>query len=267
MKNNVDIIMGIYNCEKYLADSIESILSQTYKNWRLIMCDDGSTDSTYEIAEKYAKKYKGKIILLKNKKNMGLNYTLNKCAEKSTAKYIARQDADDISLPTRLEKEVKAIEANPEYAVVSTDAILFDKNGDWGKFDLKEKPEKDDFTSSILFCHASAIIRKDVFDKVGGYSVDKKLLRVEDYNLWSKIYAAGYKGYNIKEPLYRVRDDKDANKRRTWQNRLNEYHARKIAYKIVNVTWYKRMTKFRPIVLGLMPMWLYNLLRRKRIKG
>ena len=70
---DIDIIMGIYNCEKYLAESIDSIINQTYKNWRLIMCEDGSKDSTYDIAMSYAEKYKDKIIVLKNEKNIYRN--------------------------------------------------------------------------------------------------------------------------------------------------------------------------------------------------
>ena len=75
----ISVIMGIYNCEKYLGNAIECILNQTYTNWELIMCDDGSSDSTYIIAENYKNKYPKKIKLLKNSTNKGLNYTLNRC--------------------------------------------------------------------------------------------------------------------------------------------------------------------------------------------
>ena len=71
--------MGIYNCEKTLAEALECIINQTYNNWELIMCDDGSTDRTIEVAESYVKRYPDKFILLKNKVNLGLNKTLNKC--------------------------------------------------------------------------------------------------------------------------------------------------------------------------------------------
>lgn len=78
----VSVIMGIYNCEQTLKESIESILNQSYQDFELIMCDDGSKDNTYEIAKQYEDKYPQKIILLKNKTNKGLNYTLNKCLKK-----------------------------------------------------------------------------------------------------------------------------------------------------------------------------------------
>lgn len=265
-KYEIDIIMGIYNCEKYLADSIDSILKQTIDNWRLILCEDGSKDKTYDIALEYSKKYPEKIVLLKNEKNMGLNYTLNKCLNYSDAKYIARMDGDDLCVPERLEKEFNFLENNSEYAFVSSNALLFDENGVWGKTNYKEKPNKYDFLKISPFCHAAVLIRRDAMVSVDGYSVDDKLLRVEDYHLWFKLYAKGFKGYNILENLYEIRDDRDATNRRTWKNRKNEYHVRKIGFKMLNIPWYMRFYKFRPIVLGLIPKSFYEYLHKRKLK-
>ena len=76
----ITVIMGIYNCEKTLDEAIASLFSQTYSGWKLVMCDDGSTDGTYEVAKKYAENYDN-IVLVKNEKNLGLNATLNHCLE------------------------------------------------------------------------------------------------------------------------------------------------------------------------------------------
>ena len=95
MQKKVSIIMGIYNCADTLEEAVESILQQTYDDWELIMCDDGSMDSTYEIATRFSRQYEN-IIAFQNEKNMGLNYTLNKCLEKAKGEYIARMDGDDI---------------------------------------------------------------------------------------------------------------------------------------------------------------------------
>ena len=92
----ISVIMGIYNCAGTLSEAIESILNQTITNWELIMCDDGSTDDTYNVAKEYALVHKEKIVLLKNKKNMGLNYTLNRCLSVAKGNYIARMDGDDL---------------------------------------------------------------------------------------------------------------------------------------------------------------------------
>lgn len=110
----ITVIMGIYNCEGTLAEALDSLLSQTFTDWNLVMCDDGSSDTTYEIAEQYQTRYSNKINLIKNERNMGLNHTLNRCLEFADGEYIARQDGDDMSMPTRFEKEVAILDSNSE---------------------------------------------------------------------------------------------------------------------------------------------------------
>ena len=126
----VSVIMGIYNCEKSIEAAIESILQQTYDNWEMIMCDDGSNDDTYLVASGYRDDYPEKIVLLKNGCNRGLNYTLNHCLRYAKGEYIARMDGDDISLPTRLEKEVRFLDEHPHFAIVSCPMIYFDEGGE-----------------------------------------------------------------------------------------------------------------------------------------
>lgn len=121
----ISVIMGIYNCASTLDEAINSIINQTYENWELIMCDDGSKDDTYQKALSYKEKYGDKFIVLKNKNNEGLNYTLNRCLEVATGEYVARMDGDDISLETRFEKEIDYLETHPEIAIVSTPMIFF----------------------------------------------------------------------------------------------------------------------------------------------
>ena len=75
----ISVIMGVYNCASTLEEAVNCIINQTYPKWELIMCDDASTDDTYTVAKKYAQMYPDKIFFLRNKKNHGLNYTLNKC--------------------------------------------------------------------------------------------------------------------------------------------------------------------------------------------
>lgn len=265
-KIDIDIIMGIYNCESYLSECIDSILNQTISNWRLIICDDGSSDNSYKLAVDYSNKYKDKIVVLKNEKNMGLNYTLNKCLNYSTAKYIARMDGDDYSHSDRLKKEYEFLESHSDYAFVSTNAVLFDESGDWGQTNYVPNPSNMDFLSISPFCHAAVMIRRDAIMSVGGYTIDKRLLRVEDYHLWFKLYSAGLTGYNIQENLYFIRDNREACLRRNWNNRKNEYYVRKIGFRMLNIPWYYRFYVYRPIVLGLIPNSLYVFLHKKRLK-
>ena len=132
MNKKISVIMGIYNCENTLSEAIESILDQTYTNWELIMCDDGSSDRTMEIANEYLSKYPDEIVLMKNKKNRGLNYTLNKCLKKTKGDYIARMDGDDICSPDRFQKEVAVLNNNDDIYIVSSDMAFFDEKGVWG---------------------------------------------------------------------------------------------------------------------------------------
>lgn len=238
MKPKISIIMGIYNCENTLQESLESILNQTYTNFELILCDDGSEDATYDIAKSYANKYK-KVILLQNNKNRGLNFTLNKCLKYAQGEYIARQDGDDISLPTRLEKEISFLEKNRKYSIVSCPMIYFDENGTWGRGTAIKRPQKKDFVfHTPFFCHAPCMIRKEDLLRVDGYTVDKRLLRYEDCNLWYKMYGKGYVGYNLQEHLYMMRDDRDAKKRRTIGARLRAVYVQYTGFRLVKMPLY-----------------------------
>ena len=126
MVPKISVLMGIYNCEATLPAAIDCILAQTVENWELILCDDGSADNTFSVAQGYVDKYPEKIILLKNEKNMGLNHTLNRCLETARGEYIARMDGDDLCSPDRFKKELAALEAHPEMALVSTAMTYFD---------------------------------------------------------------------------------------------------------------------------------------------
>lgn len=259
--------MGIYNCEDTLDEAIESIFNQTYTDWELIMCDDASTDCTYEIAKKYYDKYPDKIKLIKNKKNQGLNITLNNCLKIADGEYIARMDGDDISISERLEKEVNFLETHREYALVSCPMIHFDENGDFLTGKAKEYPQKTDLLVGGMFCHAPCMIRKNVYDEVGGYTVDKRLIRVEDFNLWQKIYAKGYKGYNLQEPLYKMRDGRNAKSRRTFKSRMNGTYAVYVGYKLLKLPPYYLIYVMKDFIMNvvktIMPIGLYSYFHKK----
>lgn len=258
----VSIIMGIYNCGDTLSEAIESLLKQTYTNWELIMCDDASKDNTYELAKSYENVYYPQIRVLKNEKNLGLNKTLNNCLKEVKGEYVARMDGDDVSAPERLEKEVDFLNNNLEYGFVSCLMLHFDEKGEWHGKKNPETPTLRELFKGGIFCHAPCMIRKEVYDAVGGYSEDKRLLRVEDFNLWHKIYAAGYKGYNIQQELYKMRDDREAFSRRTFKARMNGTYAVYLGYKMLNVPWYYIylvvIDFFMNFIKTIMPLNLYN---------
>ncbi len=265
-KPKISIIMGIYNNERYLCESIESIINQTYQNWEFIMCDDGSSDGTLKIALEYQEKYPEKIKVLTNEKNMGLNYTLNKCLEVAEGEYIARQDGDDVSLPERFEKEINFLEDNPDYDLVSSNMIFFDENGDWGESHRFGEVKKEDFIKESPIYHAPCIMKSEALRKVGGYTVSKKLLRVEDYHLWFKLYIEGYRCYNLKECLYKMRDDNDAYKRRSFRNRLNETRLKLWGFRKIHIPITKYVWAFKPIITFMLPKRIYLKIHYNNLK-
>lgn len=145
MPKKISILMGIYNCASTLREAIDSILAQTYENWELILCDDGSSDDTLSIAQEYCKQDPERFILLKNEHNMGLNHTLNRCLSVATGEYIARMDGDDISLPERFAVQADFLNTHPQYALVSCPMIYFDEGGIWGYGKAIEIPQLRDF--------------------------------------------------------------------------------------------------------------------------
>ena len=266
MTKRISILMGIYNCAATLPEAIDSILAQTCTDWELILCDDGSTDNTYAVARDYQSRYPDQIKLLQNERNMGLNHTLNRCLAAAEGEFIARMDGDDISLPHRLETELAFLQSHPEYAIVSSRMIYFDENGDWGAGGIMTAiPEASQLVHGTIHCHAPCMVRREAMAQVGGYSEDKKLLRVEDWHLWMKLYAAGYRGYNLSEPLYKMRDDRAAYRRRKFRYRLNESYVSRLAVKTFHLPIWMNLYTLRPIIVGLLPSFIYNILHKKRL--
>lgn len=257
----ISVLMGIYNCASTLEESIESLLNQTYKDFELILCDDGSIDATYSIALKYAEQYP-QIFLLQNECNRGLNYTLNRCLAYARGEYIARQDGDDLSLADRFEKELAVFDAYPEVTIVSSAMIYFDEGGDFKTGRVVRHPQPRDFVRGTPFCHAPCMVKKEAILAVGGYSDSKWLQRVEDYHLWFKLYAQGYRGYNIATPLYKMRDDSKAIKRRKFKYRINEAYVRLIGYRMLHLPFYCYISVFKPLLVGVMPQRIYRILHQ-----
>ena len=108
----ISVLMSVYNGAATLEKAIDSVLNQTYRDLEFIICDDASTDETWGILQRYEKLDK-RVLCFQNRENIGLGASLNRCLEKSSGKYIARQDADDISDPDRLEKTISFLVSGP----------------------------------------------------------------------------------------------------------------------------------------------------------
>lgn len=255
--------MGIYNCAPYLQEALDSLYAQTFQDFKIILCDDGSTDDTLAIAKANAEAHDN-VVLIRNERNMGLNYTLNHCLEYADTEYCARMDGDDISLPTRFEEEVKFLDEHPEFAIVTTPMKYFDEGGIFRVGTGGKEPRLTDFPKASPFCHAPCMVRKEAYDAVGGYTVADNLLREEDYHLWIKMYQKGFRGYTLKEPLYMMRDDRNAARRRSFKVRKNEAYVKHLACKMLNLPFYYHIYCLKPLILGIMPTWLYRFIYKLR---
>ncbi len=261
----ISILMGVYNCASTVEEAIQSILDQTVTDWEFIICDDGSTDDTYEVVRTIAEK-DPRIVLIQNEHNMGLAPTLNNCLRIARGTYTARMDGDDICAPDRFEKELAALEADPDCAVVSCAMISYDEGGEYGLSIYPEKPDKEDFFKMSPFCHAGCMMRRAVLQKLGGYNTSDDVQRFEDYDLWYRLYKAGYYGRNLSEPLYSMRDDRSAFRRRKMKYRIKSVRMGLIVYRDFKpgIRYFPGI--IAPVIKGLLPEFLYTYLRRKKLQ-
>lgn len=201
----VTVLMPVYNAEKYLAEAIESILHQTYQDFEFLIINDGSTDGSEEIILNYAE-VDSRINYVKNEHNIKLIATLNKGVKLAKGKYIVRMDADDISVPERIEKQVSFMESHPSVGVCGSYFTVFGE-------EVKEpyvvtRPlGNETIKASLLFTnslgHPNVIIRKSVMVE-NDIWYDPRFYRIEDWGLWT-ILMNKCDFENIPESLLRYR--------------------------------------------------------------
>ncbi len=199
----VSVIIPCYNAEKYVESSIRSIMSQTYRNLEIIITDDCSTDGTFEILQKLVKE-DSRIKLYKNEINLKIVKTLNNMIEVSLGKYIARMDADDISLPERIENQVAFLEQNTDISFLGTNAFLIDeKNFVIGKSHLPLSPNDINIYIKYAnpFFHPTIMLRSDIIKKM---RYNEEFFSAEDYELWKRISSV-CKASNLKDCLLKYR--------------------------------------------------------------
>lgn len=191
--------MSVYNGEKYLSEAIESILNQTFKDFEFLIINDGSTDSSREIILSYDDY---RIKLIENDNNIGLTKSLNKGVDIACGKYIARMDADDISMPERLEKQVDFMENHEDIAVCGSWFSVIDDKGNILS-EVKTQINHEFLFFELFFKnpigHATTIMRKSVIEHIGRYDPDYVV--TQDYYLWFRIIESGYKIHNIDRVL------------------------------------------------------------------
>lgn len=196
----ISVLMGVYNEETYLQEAIESIQNQTFEDYEFLIVDDNSDDQSPEIVASYDD---DRIRFIQNETNQGLTVSLNRGLERARGKYIARQDADDISEPDRFTRQVEFLEQNTDVALVGSGTYLIDECGDI--FDHRIgycNPTFDDILEKNQFVHGSIMARRSVFERLGGY--DEFFRYGQDIDMWLRL-AQSHDVANIPEPLYRHR--------------------------------------------------------------
>jgi len=263
----VSVVIACRNCEEYISKCIDSILTQTHKNLEVLVCDDASTDSSIDILLEYEKKDK-RIRVLKNFNNLMAAASRNRCIEISKGKYIVIQDADDFSTPDRITILLNYLEKNPEVSFISSAAYLFstsDIQADSVMVKKKKKPTKKDFLWGLPFIHGSTMFRRECIIRIGGYRVVKETKRGQDYDMFMRMYAEGYHGININEPLYWIRAGGNLIKKQILSSVKNEFKIRMYGFKRLGLMPLGYLFVFKPYGAFIFhnARYLINLFRKK----
>lgn len=247
-KPKVSIILPVFNKEKFLKKAIESILTQTFKNFEFLILDDGSTDNSLKIIKGFKDK---RIKVFSNKKRQGLAKGLNFLIKQAKGEYIARMDGDDISLSDRLKEQVRFLDKYFQIALTGSWVKIIDNKGKVvGEF--KHPIEYKEIRKIILnynpFVHPSVMFRKKIFKKLGGY--DERLFYSQDYDLFLR-FVANYSCANMPKFLLRFRWQPDFKKQKK-----QHQTALKVRFKAIKEYGYhkKEIIKLiKPFLFYLIP--------------
>lgn len=202
----VSVIMPVHNAAAYLAQAIDSVLAQTFGDFELLVLNDGSTDNSNEVIQRYSDK---RLRVIQNEKNIGLTATLNKAVRLCRGEYIARMDADDICMPQRFEKQVNYLEQHADVSVLACRAQVINADGEiTGEWSddadhLTESEIRGYLPFSNCIVHPSVMMRAEIAKK---YEYKAYQKGAEDWDLWLRLLAAGRRIHKLNEPLlhYRV---------------------------------------------------------------
>jgi glycosyltransferase involved in cell wall biosynthesis len=209
---SVAVLLPVHNGEATVQSSIQSLAGQTYSGWTLVAVDDASSDATPYLLREFAAG-DPRVQVLCNRERLGLAGSLNAAAAATSAQILARLDADDIALPTRLEEQLSFLESHPEVGVLGTGAELIDARG--RSLGCAFRPEDHEILTQRIFrenpfIHPSVMLRRTFLEATGGYDV--RLRRAQDYDLWLRGYKIT-RFHNLPRPLIRYR----LRERPTWE--------------------------------------------------
>jgi len=198
----LSIIMSVHNDERFVGEAVASVLGSSFTDLEFLVTDDGSTDGTPAILSQFNDE---RLTVIQHTKNQGLTSSLIEAIARSHGQYIARMDSDDVSLPSRFERQVAFLEEHPDYALVGCRYVLIDEEGhDLATVDLPETNAE--ITTQLLstnpFCHGATMFRRSVIDEVGSYRPEFRY--AQDYDLWLRINEH-FNAHNLPDYLYKWR--------------------------------------------------------------
>lgn len=250
--------MSVKNGADTLEKSISSIKNQTFEDWEFIICDDGSTDNTLELLKEYAQRDE-RIRVIHNDESCGLAYSLNACISVARSNILARQDADDASALNRFEVQYPFVLEHPEYAVVGTCWYNVTSNGEINECSVKSEPDARDMIKGGLYLHPSWMMRKDMIEKVGFYTVNKYTMRSQDYHFIMKLLAEGMKLYNMPQFLYYYTADENTMSRsRNWARVKGLMWIRWDSYRRNKLPVWAYFYVLKPLLVNLIPAGIMN---------
>ena len=248
----ISILLCVYKPagETEFRQAVCSMIRQTFRDWEMLLYDDGSEERYQRIIRKTAS-MDSRIRYIRGNENRGLSHGLNACLKQARGQYIARMDADDISHPERLEKLYDFLQKHKEYQWAGSNTLLFDEKGTYGKREMPKIPKSADFLKYSPYIHPAVMFRKSILLKTGGY---KMLHRGEDYELFMRLHVQGYQGYNLQELLFKYREDENTYKHRKYRYQMEEVKIRLHGFKemkILKVSTFYYVIK--PLLIGLVP--------------
>ena len=197
----VSIVIPVYNGERYIKESIDSCLNQTYRNIEIIVVDDKSVDSTLEILKGYG----DRITVLPIEKQNGLGNVINVGIKKSKGKYIARMDADDIMYPTRIEKQIEYLESNPKCVAIGGQIDIIDESSNitgHREYAVEDRDIKKNRFLFQPFAHPAVTLRKDILEDIGLYP--ENMWKVEDVKFFLILSTKG-EFHNLEDTVLKYR--------------------------------------------------------------
>ena len=202
----VSVILPAYNCEKYIAASVTSILRQVYDKFELIVVNDGSTDNTLKILSSISDQ---RLRILSNDGNKGLICSLNRAIDASKGEFIARMDADDIAANDRIEKQVHWLLHHPDTAAVATCIRIIDENGnEKGDWPLDRQTNTATLIKKVMprencLAHPAMMVRASILKQ---YKYSERQQNIEDYDLWLRMLGDGLVIDKVPQPLLYYRE-------------------------------------------------------------